>query len=132
MTSPNPRAAMEEHARQTLGDDFKRLQPHQLERLLGNGEVFLSADAPDVAASLPAPGTLASALTDSAVPLHVLAGPGGPEHALRRTSRWIADQAATTVIDLPGGHMPYAVQPEATAQILRNILRRPATKETHT
>ncbi|MEU6711506.1 hypothetical protein ABZ897_08475 [Nonomuraea sp. NPDC046802] len=39
----------------------------------------------------------------------------------------IADQAGTSVIDLPGGHMPYAVAPEATARHLTAILQHPPT-----
>ncbi|NBE93306.1 MULTISPECIES: alpha/beta fold hydrolase [unclassified Nonomuraea] len=119
----HPRAAMEEHARQTLGDNFDRLTPQQRERVIANGEAFFGTDAPGVIASLPTPGTLASALASSTVTVHVLACPGDPAPPLRRTSRWVADQAGTTLIDLPGGHMPYAVEPEATAQILRNTIQ---------
>ncbi|WP_165959447.1 alpha/beta fold hydrolase [Nonomuraea longispora] len=36
----HPRAAMEEHARQTLGDNFDRLTPQQRERVIANGEAF--------------------------------------------------------------------------------------------
>ncbi|TDD11117.1 alpha/beta fold hydrolase [Nonomuraea diastatica] len=125
----DPRTAMAAHARRTLGGDCDRLDAHQRERLLANGEAFFGADAPGAAASLPSPGVLASELAGSSVPLYVLAAPGEPEPALRRASRWVADQAGTTVIDLPGGHMPYAVEPEATARLLTDILHHPPARE---
>lgn len=117
----NAREAMERHARQTLGESFDRLPQQHRERLLANGEVFLTVDAPGCGATVPSPDAVASALSTAAIPIHVLADPDHAEHPLRRTSQWVAEQAGTAVTDLPGGHMAYCLEPRATADATRAL-----------
>jgi pimeloyl-ACP methyl ester carboxylesterase len=39
-----------------------------------------------------------------------------------RAARWLAGQLGTELHELPGGHMPYAAEPEATAAAIRRAL----------
>ncbi|SPL88280.1 putative hydrolase [[Actinomadura] parvosata subsp. kistnae] len=112
--SGDARKAMEEHASQALSDIFSRLTPGHRERLIANGEPFFGLDVP----ALTAYQLDAAALAKTNVPVAVVAGAEGP---LRVTSQWVADQVGTHVHDLAGGHMPYAVEPQATAQLLRRL-----------
>ncbi|GAA3684546.1 hypothetical protein GCM10022224_056550 [Nonomuraea antimicrobica] len=54
MPGTAPYAQALAHARQSLGDDFERLDAHQRERLIASGEAFFGADLPGVTASPPA------------------------------------------------------------------------------
>lgn len=119
----SPRAAMAEHARQVLGDTFERLTPGHRERLIAHAEVFLGVEIPALLAGMPDGTALARTLTRTTVPVKVAASPGNPDAPLWRFSRWIADRLGTGVHELPGGHMPYAIEPESTALVLRRWAR---------
>jgi hypothetical protein len=113
----DPRAAMTGQARQALSDAFDRLTPDLREALIANAETFLGVEVPALVATTPTPETLADTLGRTMVPIRVAACPGAP---LWRTSRWIADRLGADVHELPGGHVPYATEPQATAEALRH------------
>jgi pimeloyl-ACP methyl ester carboxylesterase len=116
------RAVAEAHARQVLGDGFGRLAPELRERMFANAATFFTIEVPGLVRSLPDPALLARALQQAQVRVEVMAAPGNRDDPVYRTSRWIADHVGVQVRELPGGHMPYAIQPEPLAKEIASLV----------
>lgn len=119
MQRDGSRGGCETFFRFVAGDEaFENLDPHLRERMLGNGEVFLSTEMgafepyqPDEAA-----------LTAVEVPVRIMVGPeSAPFFA--ETARWLADRMNARLERLPGGHTPYFDRPDEMAETIRPLLR---------
>lgn len=112
--------AMEQHARQALGEVFDRLTGEQRDRMRANAQTFFDLEVPGLVRSLPAQETVHAILDRVDLPIAFLAGPDPtpPHQAARR----LAEYQGAELRELPGGHMPYAIEPAATAQALRDLL----------
>lgn len=117
--------ALEEHARQELGDTFDKLSPQRRQRMFDNAEQFFEAELPGFATSMPDAEILATKLKTTRLPVLAVASPS--EGPLRQTSQWVADQAGTALRELPGGHLPHIDEPTATAELIRAFTRRALT-----
>lgn len=114
-----PRAVMAEHAKAELGDAFTRLPPEARERLLANADTFLLRDVPGVVRSLPERHTLRAT-----VPTAVLRSPDNNHTPPGRAAEELARLLGVPLEETPGGHVPYATEPRATAATIRSVLRR--------
>jgi len=118
------RGAMELFLRMNAGDDvFEAMDPVLRERLLGNSDVFFSAELESMANYLPDDADLAG------VKVPVLVATGSPNRSAEllyqiTASEWVADAFGTTVVELPGLHAPYLSVPDAFADALRPLLRK--------
>jgi acetyltransferase/esterase len=121
MREDGPRAALEWHARQELGEVFDRLDPRLREAMYANAEVFLTVEMPGFASSLPDTETLAEALSAAPVPLRVVAGSQGRGGPLYTAAQWVADRAGVPLDELPGGHIPHLIEPAGTADLIRGL-----------
>ena len=119
MQSGGTRGGCETFFRFVAGDEaFENLDSHLRERMLVNGETFLSTEMgafepyrPDEAA-----------LTAVEVPVRVMVGTeSAPFFA--ETARWLADRMNVELEELPGGHTPYFDRPQQMAETLRPLLR---------
>lgn len=119
MQRDGSRGGCETFFRFVAGDEaFENLDPHLRERMLGNGEVFLSTEMgafepyqPDEAA-----------LTAVEAPVRIMVGPeSAPFFA--ETARWLADRMNARLERLPGGHTPYFDRPDEMAETIRPLLR---------
>ena len=121
-----PRGAMELFIRFNAGDAaFEHLDPELRERMLGNAEIFFTAELEPFVTYVPDPAALAQA----SVPLVALAG---AEHRdadlfhngyLYQAARWVAMHVGRDVVELPGAHAPYFDRPQELADALRPMLR---------
>jgi pimeloyl-ACP methyl ester carboxylesterase len=125
MAAGGPPAAMELFLRWAAGDAvFEAVDPTDRGRWLGNGEVFFGVELAPIMAYAPA----VEAIADARVPI-VAAGssasrdPASPHHFLYQAASWLAHQAGTELVEVPGGHMAYLTQPAAVAECLRPLLR---------
>jgi pimeloyl-ACP methyl ester carboxylesterase len=121
-----PRGAIELFLRAEAGDaSFERLEPALRERMLGNAELFFSAELEPFATYLPD----AAALAQVRVPVFALAGvehrgaDGGQGDYHYEATRWVAEHVGTDLIELPGAHAPYFDCPRELAAELRPLLR---------
>jgi hypothetical protein len=125
MTAGGPPAAMELFLRWAAGEaTFASLDPTDRDRYVGNGEVFfgmerapIMAYAPSVEAIAQAQGPIVAAGSSAS------RDPASPHHFLYQAASWLAHQAGTDLVELPGAHMAYLTQPAAVAECLRPLLR---------
>ena len=117
-------AVMELFLRGVAGaETFASLDPQLRERLLLNGDVFFGLEMAALLGYLPAPGQLGQVR----LPCVVTAGadnrdPAAASHWRYEASQWLAAQLGTSLVEMPGAHMPYLTQPEAFAAHLRPLL----------
>jgi pimeloyl-ACP methyl ester carboxylesterase len=111
--------AFRAHARQSVGDAFEDLPAAAQERMFANAEVFFDLEIPALVDYRVDPAT---ALRRIDIPLSVMADATNPAVPPVRAARWLADTVGAELHDLPGGHMPYATEPEATAAAIRAAL----------
>ncbi len=125
MAAGGPRAAMERFLRWAAGDAaFEAVDPTDRDRYVGNGEVFLGVELAPIMAYAPSVETIA----DAQVPIVAAASyasrdPASPHHFLYQAASWLAHQAGTELVEVPGGYMAYLTQPAAVAESLRPLLR---------
>jgi pimeloyl-ACP methyl ester carboxylesterase len=110
------------HARQSVGDAFDTLAPEARERMFSNADVFFELEIPAVATYRRDLVSTSSGLGQIDIPLVAMADPLNQGAPPFRAAKWLAHQFDTEFCDLPGGHMPYVTQPEATVAAIRNIL----------
>jgi acetyltransferase/esterase len=115
-------SAMEQHARQTLGGFFERLTPELRERMAANAEVFFDVEVPGLVRSLPTADAVTAVLDRVDIPVALMAGPENPDSPPYRSTRWLADRLGVELCEVPGGHVPYAVEAKATAAAIREFL----------
>jgi acetyltransferase/esterase len=116
------RDAFRDHARQSVGDAFDHLPIDAQERMFANAEVFFDLEIPALVDYRPASASRALRRID--IPLCVMADVDNPGAPPVRAARWLAETLGTELCDLPGGHMPYATEPERTAVAIRAALHR--------
>jgi len=125
MAAGGPRAAMELFLRWAAGDvAFGSLDPADRDRYLDNGEVFCGVELPPFMAYAPA----VEAIGDARGPIvaagsHASRDPASPHHFLYQAASWLAHQAGTDLVEVPGAHMAYLTEPAAVAERLRPLLR---------
>jgi pimeloyl-ACP methyl ester carboxylesterase len=125
MAAGGPRTAMELFLRWAAGDaTFEAIDPADRDRYLGNGEVFIGVELPPFMAYAPA----VEAIADAPGPIvaaasHASRDSASPHHFLYQAAAWLARQAGTDLLELPGGHMAYLTEPVAVAESLRPLLR---------
>jgi pimeloyl-ACP methyl ester carboxylesterase len=125
MAAGGPRAAMELFLRWAAGDTaFASLDPADRDRYLDNGEVFCGVELPPFMAYAPA----VEAIGDARGPIvaagsHASRDPASPHHFLYQAASWLARQAGTDLVEVPGAHMAYLTEPAAVAERLRPLLR---------
>ena len=125
MAAGGPPAAMELFLRWAAGDaTFEALDPADRDRYLGNGEVFCGVELPPFMAYAPA----AEAIADPPGPIvaagsHASRDSASPHHFLYQAAAWLARQAGTDLLEVPGGHMAYLTEPVAVAESLRPLLQ---------
>jgi pimeloyl-ACP methyl ester carboxylesterase len=116
------RAAAHEHAGQALGEIRERLTPELRERMASNAEVFFDMEVPALVRSLPAAGSVRAVLGRLDIPIAFMAGPESRDSPPYLATRWLAAQLGAELREVPGGHMPYAVEARATAAAVREFL----------
>jgi pimeloyl-ACP methyl ester carboxylesterase len=104
---------------------FDALDPQLRSRVLADGEVFFTVELPAQAEYLPDPGELAQV----DVPCVVTAGvdsrdPTSPVHYHFEASSWLADQLGTSLVEVPGAHVPHLTHPQEFVKAVRPILER--------
>jgi hypothetical protein len=109
--------------RQVLGDVFDRLTPELRARMVAGADTFFTIEVPGLIRSLPDPAVLARNLAQTQVRVEVMAAPDNRDDPVYRTSRWIADALGVQVREIPGGHMPYVIEPEPMAQQIGSLVR---------
>ena len=126
MAMGGPPAAMELFFRFVCGNQvFDALDPQLRSRVLADGEVFFTVELPAQAEYLPGPGELAQV----DVPCVVTAGvdsrdPASPVHYHFEASSWLADQLGTSLVEVPGAHVPHLTHPQEFVGAMRPILER--------
>ena len=116
------RDAFTTHAQQSIGDAFDRLQPDARERMFANAEVFFDLEIPALVEYRPEPAAAERALKRIDIPLCVMADANNPAAPPVRAARRLAEILGVELHHLPGGHMPYATNPETTAAIIRAVV----------
>ena len=117
-------AALESFLRLMCGDEvIDGMDPALLDRCLTNADVFFDVEGAGDAFR-PTP----EALGQVRVPCVVTAGaenrpPDALLHAFYEAAQWLADGLGVPVVEVPGGHVPYASHPEAFTAALRTMLR---------
>jgi pimeloyl-ACP methyl ester carboxylesterase len=125
MAAGGPPAAMELFLRWAAGDAaFASLDPADRDRYLGNGEVFCGVELGPTMAYAPS----VEAIADARVPIVAVGSsasrdPASPHHFLYQAASWLAHQAGTELVELPGAHMAYLTEPAAVADAVRPLLR---------
>jgi hypothetical protein len=121
MAAGGPPAAMELFLRWAAGDaTFEATDPTDRDRWLGNGEVFFGVELAPTMAYAPS----VEAIADARVPI-LAAGssasrdPASPHHFLYQAASWLAHQVEADLLEVPGGHMGYLIDPAAVAESLR-------------
>jgi hypothetical protein len=110
----------------SVGGDmvYDSLDPALRERLLENGDVFVSIEISPLIAYEPTPDELASMPVAQAVTVGAdHRRPEAPAHWRYETAEWLATQLSTDLVELPGGHFGYLSDPRAFALALRPVLR---------
>ncbi|GIH17990.1 alpha/beta fold hydrolase [Rugosimonospora africana] len=115
-------SAVRQHAHETLGDVFERLTPQLRERMTANGRVFFDLEVPGLVRSLPTADAVTAVLDRTDIPVAFMAGPENIQSPPYRITRWLADRVGVELREVPGGHMPYAVDATATAAAIRDVL----------
>jgi pimeloyl-ACP methyl ester carboxylesterase len=118
-------AAREEfgnHVRLSIGEAFDELPPDLRERMFANATVFFDLEIPALVDHRPDPASLLRVLRRVDVPVTIMGDPSNQGTPPFRAARWLADQLGTELHELPGGHMPYATVPEATAAAIQSAL----------
>ena len=110
------------HARQSVGDAFERLPTDARERMFANAEVFFDLEIPALVDYRTA--SAARALRRIDIPLCVMADANNVGAPPVRSARWLAETLRAEFRDLPGGHMPYATEPDSAAAAIRAALDR--------
>lgn len=121
-----PRGGMERFLRWMNGDQrFEALPSAFRERLLGNADVFLGLELPQLRDYLPTPQQLAAVQ----VPCVVAAGIEDRDPQSRHG--WFADvahvlagQLRADLVEVPGSHVPQGSHPEDLAAVVRGLARR--------
>jgi pimeloyl-ACP methyl ester carboxylesterase len=125
MAAGGPPAAMESFLRWAAGDAaFEAVDPTDRDRWLGNGAVFFGVELAPTMAYAPS----LQAIADAQVPIvaaasHQSRDPASPHHFLYQAASWLAHQAGTELVELPGAHMAYLTEPAAVADAVRPLLR---------
>jgi len=125
MAAGGPPAAMELFLRWAAGDAaFASIDPADRDRYLDNGEVFCGVELPPFMAYQPT----AEAIRDARGPIvaagsHASRDPASPHHFLYQAASWLARQAGTDLVEVPGAHMAYLTDPTTVAERLRPLLR---------
>jgi pimeloyl-ACP methyl ester carboxylesterase len=114
--------AMEQHARQALGEIFDRLAPDLRDRMRRNARVFFDLEVPAIVTSSPDAVAVSRVLKRVGVPVAIMAGPQSAGSPPYRAAGWLADQMGVELREVPGGHMPYAVEAVAVAAAIREFL----------
>ena len=125
MTAGGPPAAMELFLRWAAGDaTFEAIDPTDRDRYLGNGEVFCGVELAPIMAYTPAVEVIADAPGPIvATGSSASRDPASPHHFLYQAASWLARQAGTDLVEVPGAHMAYLTEPAAVAERLRPLLR---------
>jgi pimeloyl-ACP methyl ester carboxylesterase len=110
------RDAFRYHAHQSVGKAFEDLSTDARERMFANAEVFFDLEIPALVDYRPDP---ASALRRIDIRVCVMADADNAGAPPVRAARWLSETLGAELRDLPGGHMPYATEPEATAAAIR-------------
>lgn len=116
------RDAFDVHAHQSVGDAFENLQADAREQMFANAEVFFDLEIPALVDYRPSDASRAVRRID--IPVHVMADRNNPAAPPVRSAQWLAEALGDEITDLPGGHMPYATEPETTAATIRAALDR--------
>jgi len=112
------RDAYRDHAHQSVGDAFDDMATDARERMFANAEVFFDHEVPALVRHRP------EALRRIDIPLHVMADMNNAGAPPVRAARWLAETLGAELTELPGGHMPYATEPEKTAAAIRAAVNR--------
>jgi acetyltransferase/esterase len=118
------RDAFRDHAHKSIGDAFENLQADARERMFANAEVFFDLEIPALVDYRPDAAGASRALRRIDIPLHVMADATNPGAPPVRAARWLAENLGADLRELPGGHMPYATEPEVTAAAIRAAVER--------
>src|SRR3954468_1168582 len=116
------RDAFQAPARQSVGEAFEHLPPDARERMFANAEVFFDLEIPALVDYRPT--STSQALRRIDIPLCVMADANNAGAPPVRAARWLAETLGAEFHNLPGGHMPYATEPEVTATAIRIALDR--------
>ena len=126
MARGGPAAAMEAFLRWMTSDErFEALPITLRDRVLGNAEVFLGLEMPQLAGYQPTPEQLAAV----AVPCIVGAGTQDRDPQSRHgwfydVARVLAGQLGADFVEMPGSHVPQGTHPEELAAVVRDLGRR--------
>jgi pimeloyl-ACP methyl ester carboxylesterase len=111
-----------EHVHQSVGSSFDTLAAESKSRMVANAEVFLDFEIPALADYRHGLTGALAAMPEDHLPFTVMADPQNRGTPPFRAAATLAERLGTTLRDLPGGHMPYATDPENTAAAIRSQL----------
>ncbi|HZA11880.1 alpha/beta hydrolase [Mycobacterium sp.] len=110
------------HVGQSIGEAFNDLATDAQERMFSNAEVFFDLEIPAIVGYLPDPAGASRTLQRVDVPITVMADSHNQGTPPVRAAGWLAQHFETELRYLPGGHMPYATEPETTAAAIHTIV----------
>lgn len=108
---------MRKNAGDELYETFKTLDPARLERILDNGDVFLSLELELVAGFVPDREQMRA----SGVPLTVAVGRENRKTWFETASRWLAEGSEADLVELPGGHVGFISHPTEFVELVRRV-----------
>jgi len=116
------REEFENHAQQSIGAGFDDLPPDARERMFGNARVFFDLEIPALVEYLPDRMSAARATSRIDIPVVVMGDPSRRGAPPVRAAIWLAENIGGELHGLSGGHMPYATEPQATADAIKAAL----------
>lgn len=125
MASGGPQAAMEMFVRFVAGDRvYDSLDPDLRTRIRADGDVFFAMELPAQSTYLPSKHDLEQVTVPCVVTAGaVSADPALPIHYHYEAARWLADRLGTTLVEMPGAHVPQLTHPRELVDMLRPILK---------
>ncbi|WP_457146013.1 hypothetical protein [Mycobacterium sp. URHB0021] len=111
-----------EHVHQSVGSSFDTLAAESKSRMVANAEVFLDFEIPALAGYRHRLTGALDAMPEDHLPFTVMADPQNRGTPPFRAAATLAERLGITLRDLPGGHMPYATDPQNTAAAIRSQL----------
>jgi pimeloyl-ACP methyl ester carboxylesterase len=125
MAEGGSRGAMERFMRVNAGDEevdrfLSSIPAAELDRVLGNGEVFFELELPMFGEFVPD----REGMRASGVPLTVVVGEDNRDTWYGAASAWVAEGTGAELVELPGGHGGFVTHPEALLELVRDVARR--------
>ncbi len=111
-----------EHVHQSVGSSFDALAAEAKSRMVANAEVFLDFEIPALAGYRQGLAGALAAMPPEDLPFTVMADRQNRGTPPFRAAATLAERLGIALRHLPGGHMPYATDPDNTAADIHSQL----------